>query len=101
MTGNRRLWQTYESLIRGEISRRAFLERAVALGMVLPLAQAILVSSAGAQGATPTSGATPASGTAAAPAEGTEGQTRGVGGELKLLQWQAPTTLSLHESATF
>ena len=101
MADNRRLQRTYESLLRGEISRRAFLERAIALGMALPLAQSILVSTAGAQSATPAAGATPFAGSASAPADGTEGQTRGAGGELKLLQWQAPTTLSLHESASF
>src|SRR4051812_39000285 len=95
------LWKTYEALLNGDISRRTFLERAVALGMALPLAQSILVSTASAQDATPSGVATPAAGSGAAPAEGTEGQTRGSGGELKLLQWQAPTTLSLHESATF
>src|SRR3954447_23366998 len=95
------LWKTYEELLKGDISRRAFLERAVALGMALPLAQSILVTTASAQDATPTGDATPAAGLAVAPSNGTEGQQRGSGGELKLLQWQAPTTLSLHESATF
>ena len=95
------LWKTYDALLKGDLSRRAFLERAVALGMALPLAQSILISTASAQDATPAGGATPVAGTGAAPSEGTEGQQRGSGGELKLLQWQAPTTLSLHESATF
>ena len=30
---------------------------------------------------------------------GTQGQTRGAGGELRLLQWQAPTSLSLHTAS--
>ncbi|MDP9354590.1 MAG: peptide ABC transporter substrate-binding protein, partial [Chloroflexota bacterium] len=35
---------------------------------------------------------------AGAPAAGMEGKTRGEGGELRLLQWQAPTTLNPHVS---
>ena len=49
-----------------------------------------------AQEATPGTGAPPA-----APTSGTEGQTRGAGGELKLLQWQAPTTLNMHLAGSF
>ena len=52
------LWKTYDALLKGDLSRRAFLERAVALGMALPLAQSILVSTASAQDATPAGGAT-------------------------------------------
>ncbi len=49
-----------------------------------------------AQDATPGTGVPPA-----APTSGTEGQTRGAGGELKLLQWQAPTTLNMHLAGSF
>ena len=35
-------------------------------------------------------------GGAAAPSAGTEGQTRGAGGELKILQWQGVTHFGLH-----
>jgi peptide/nickel transport system substrate-binding protein len=88
------LLRAYEDLKTGRLTRRAFLERAAALGAGLPLA--LFLSKAagrnvGAQEATPV----------APPAVGTEGQTRGAGGELKLLQWQAATTLSVHTSGSF
>jgi peptide/nickel transport system substrate-binding protein len=88
------LSQAYEDLKSGRLTRRAFLERAAALGAGLPLA--LFLSRAaernvGAQEATPV----------APPSVGTEGQTRGAGGELKLLQWQAATTLSVHTSGSF
>jgi peptide/nickel transport system substrate-binding protein len=89
----------FERLQRGQLSRRRFLERALALGMALPVAQAILISTASAQEASPE--ASPAATGGTRPDAGTDSQTRGEGGELKLLQWQAPTTLSLHESASF
>ena len=95
MANQGQLWKMYDALRKGEISRRAFLEGAVALGMALPLAQSILISTASAQDATPSGSATPCRGIRRRPSEGTEGQQRGTGGELKLLQWQAPTTLSL------
>jgi peptide/nickel transport system substrate-binding protein len=55
------------------------------------------VTSVAAQDASPA--ASPASGVSAAPAEGTEGQERGAGGELRLIQWQAPTIMSPHVSS--
>jgi peptide/nickel transport system substrate-binding protein len=91
--------ELYDQLQRGRVSRRGFLERALALGMALPVAQAILVSTASAQQASPE--ASPAASAGVRPNAGTDDQTRGAGGELKLLQWQAPTTLSLHESGSF
>ena len=86
----------YDALKQGRLSRRAFLERAAALGVAAPVSL-FLIQAAGvsAQEATPTAGI------GAAPAVGTEGQERGAGGELRLIQWQAPTTLSLHTSASF
>ncbi len=39
-----------------------------------------------------------AQGAAGPPAEGMDGRTRGEGGELKLIQWQAPSMLSPHVS---
>src|SRR5215213_6459355 len=86
-----RLWSAYQDLQAGRISRRDFLQRAAALGVATPVALGILRLTDVAQEATPASGAF-----TAAPTAGTEGQTRGAGGELKLLQWQAPTTLSPH-----
>jgi peptide/nickel transport system substrate-binding protein len=93
VTNSSPLSHAYEDLKAGRLTRRAFLERAAALGAGLPLA--LFLSQAGrsavAQEATPV----------AAPAVGTEGQTRGAGGELKILQWQAATTLSVHTSGSF
>ncbi|MBA2596035.1 MAG: hypothetical protein H0V00_05345 [Chloroflexia bacterium] len=91
------LWSVYQDLRAGRISRRAFVQRAAALGVATPVALGLLrLTDAAAQEATPASGATNA-----APSVGTEGQTRGAGGELKLLQWQAPTTLNMHLAGSF
>ncbi|HWK79314.1 MAG TPA: peptide ABC transporter substrate-binding protein [Thermomicrobiales bacterium] len=84
----------------GRVDRRTFLTRATALGMSPALALMVLHQPAIAQ--TPV--ASPAAGT---PQPGATpevvldpgvraGQQRGEGGELRILQWQAPTTLSSH-----
>ena len=85
-----RLWSLYQELKGGRISRRQFIEGATALGVGLPVLQFILASTP--VGAAP---ATQAS-TTPRPTFGTENQKRGAGGELKLLQWQAPTTINAH-----
>ena len=51
------------------------------------------------QGADGTPSASPVAGAAGRPQENTEGQTRGEGGELRLIQWQAPTLMSPHVSS--
>jgi peptide/nickel transport system substrate-binding protein len=90
-----RFWQIYQDLKSGRISRRDFMTRATALGVGLPITMFVLnstkISGTSAASLVQTAGATK-------PAEGTEGQTRGAGGELKILQWQAATHLSLHTS---
>ena len=92
-----RLWSAYQELRAGRISRRAFVRRAAALGIAAPVALGLLrLTDAAAQEATPASGAM-----LAPPASGTDGQTRGSGGELRLLQWQAPTTLNMHLAGSF
>ena len=97
MAENRRLWNAYQDLRAGRISRRDFLQRAAALGVATPVALGVLrLTDVAAQDATPGTGVPPA-----APTSGTEGQTRGAGGELKLLQWQAPTTLNMHLAGSF
>ncbi|MDQ3654172.1 MAG: ABC transporter substrate-binding protein, partial [Chloroflexota bacterium] len=110
----------YDQLRSGEISRRQFIERAAAAGLgaagAVFLANSAAIAAAGGskngfavyqgqdgtpaaspvaspEGGTPT--ATPA---AARPAFGTEGQTRGAGGELRIIQHQAPTTANAHVS---
>ena len=80
----------YNSLKSGEITRRSFIGRATALGM--SAAGALMVADAVAQG---TPEASPVAGEAAKlPDSGTEGQTRGEGGELRIIQWQAPSQLN-------
>jgi peptide/nickel transport system substrate-binding protein len=78
----------YEELKAGRISRRDFLHGAVKLGVGAPVALFVVNSlspdSANAQTA------------AERPSVGTEAQTRGAGGELKLQQWQGVTHFGLH-----
>src|SRR4051795_5739714 len=90
------LASAFADLTSGQISRRDFLARAAALGVATPVALGLLqLAPAAAQEATPTAGP------GKAPDSGTEGQTRGAGGKLKLLQWQAPTTLNAHLAGSF
>jgi peptide/nickel transport system substrate-binding protein len=79
----------YEELKAGRISRRDFLSRAAMLGVGAPVALFVVNS------VNPSGVAAQAAG---APSAGTEGQTRGAGGELKMLQWQAATHMGLHTS---
>src|SRR5690606_28838897 len=79
----------------GEISRRDFTQRAASLGLGAAMVSFLATSlapAAGAQDASPE--AIPAS--SGRPQTGTENQERGSGGELRLIQWQAPTSLSPH-----
>jgi len=86
----------FDGLKRGDISRRQFIQRATALGMGASVALFCAESVTFAQDASPAAGATPSAGTATRPEDGTEGQTRGAGGELRIIQWQAPSHLSSH-----
>ncbi|HWV36698.1 MAG TPA: ABC transporter substrate-binding protein [Thermomicrobiales bacterium] len=86
----------FDGLKRGDISRRQFIQRATALGMGASVALFCAESATFAQDASPAAGATPSPGTATRPEDGTEGQTRGAGGELRIIQWQAPSHLSSH-----
>ncbi|MBA2248371.1 MAG: peptide ABC transporter substrate-binding protein, partial [Chloroflexia bacterium] len=99
----------YTQLTDGSISRRQFIERASATGIgaatALFLANGAAIAAAGgskngfavyaAQDGTP---APAPSGVARRPDAGTEGQTRGAGGELRIIQHQAPTTANAHKS---
>lgn len=81
----------------GKIDRRRFAQRAAALGMapsvlLFALQQGGIAAAAPAAGSS--AGQVPA--TAGMPTAGTDGQERGAGGELRLLQWQAPTLLGMH-----
>lgn len=73
----------------GIIDRRSFIARATALGVSLQ-ASVFLANTVGAQDSTPVSTE------AVRPDAGTEGQERGAGDQLSIMQWQAPTSLSPH-----
>ena len=78
-----------DSLKRGEIDRRTFIAGVSALGASAS-ASVFLANTASGQEATPESDLS------IRPDFGTEGQERGGGGQLNLMQWQAPTSLSPH-----
>ena len=87
-------------LTEGSISRRQFLERATATGigagMALFLANSNAVIASG--GSKNGFAFYAQDGANAAPAVGMEGRTRGEGGELRIIQWQAATTANSHQS---
>ncbi|MGH2530660.1 MAG: peptide ABC transporter substrate-binding protein [Thermomicrobiales bacterium] len=85
-------WRLYEELKAGRLSRRAFIQRATALGVTLPVVLFVLQATKLGQGAAAQEAAS------GRPTTGTENQQRGAGGELKLLQWQAATHMSVHTS---
>src|SRR5215204_1403541 len=89
----------HKELRAGKITRREFTLRALALGVGMPIISFILrAESAGAQAGQQIGWGVAAQETAGPPAEGMDGRTRGEGGELKLIQWQAPSMLSPHVS---
>ena len=102
--------QLVESLKRGEIDRRTFLARASALGVGLSAAlfsaNAVTIAAAGSskngfalyQGQDGTPSASPVPGAPGPSAVGTESQTRGQDGELRIILWQAPTLASPHNA---
>ncbi|MEA2527439.1 MAG: peptide/nickel transport system substrate-binding protein [Thermomicrobiales bacterium] len=93
MVGVGQLRHAYDELVAGRISRRTFLERAAALGVAPSLALLLgRTGHASAQQGSPVAGID----FPGAPSVGTEGQTRGAGGELKLRLWQEPSTFSVH-----
>ena len=84
-----RLFESFEALRSGKISRRDFLSRALAMGvgapMALMLVNSVTIEAASAQEAA-----------AGRPTFGTDGQVRGAGGELKVRQWIAPENVFAH-----
>jgi len=101
-SGDGKLAQLYGLLKSGQLSRREFIERAVALGVALPVLT-FVVNSLDMKGASaaPSGSGKPAVARQQAAATrpmAPADQTRGAGGELKILQWQGVTTLSLHQS---
>lgn len=75
----------YQSLKAGTISRRAFIGAATALGMTASGAL-MVAESVAAQDAS--------EGVGGLPDSHTDGQTRGEGGRLSIIQWQAPSQLN-------
>ncbi len=96
-----------DQLKRGDLTRRQFIERAAATGIGAGLAT-FLANTAVAgpgpngfafyQGADGTPAASPVAGASGIPEAGMAGRSRGEGGELRILQWQAPTHLNSHRS---
>ncbi len=91
MVQNTSLTAAFDALRLGTMSRREFMVRAAAMGVVAPLAVA-LVNSGSNQGAAAQDAA------AERPDFGTQEQRRGEGGELKVRQWIAPSTAVAHLS---
>jgi peptide/nickel transport system substrate-binding protein len=89
----------HQALRNGEISRREFMLRALALGVALPVVSFILrAEDVRARGGRHIGWGVAAQDATGAPDAGMDGRTRGEGGELKIIQWQAPTMLSPHVS---
>src|SRR5918996_195894 len=89
----------HQALRAGEITRREFTLRALALGVGMPIISFILrAETASALPGRHIGWGVAAQGVAGPPAEGMDGRTRGEGGELRLIQWQAPSMLSPHVS---
>src|SRR5215216_88495 len=89
----------HTELRSGTITRREFTLRALALGVGMPIISFILrAETASALPGRHIGWGVAAQGVAGPPAEGMDGRTRGEGGELKIIQWQAPSLLSPHVS---
>lgn len=96
-------------LSSGHINRRTFLERSAALGVATTVslfcANSVLAGAGSRngfalyQGQDGTPAASPSAGESRRPDAGTEGQERGAGGDLNILQWQAPTHLMAHRAS--
>lgn len=91
--------QLVTQLRNGEISRRSFAKTATALGIAPALITAV-THSVGAQEATPEEADYFVSDGKPNDA-GMEGRTRGEGGELSIIQYQAPTILSPHTATGY
>jgi peptide/nickel transport system substrate-binding protein len=86
-----------QALRAGEISRREFTLRALALGAAMPVISfALRAETVRGMPGRHLGWGVAAQAATGAPAVGMDGRTRGEGGELKLIQWQAPSTLSPH-----
>ena len=89
----------HKELRTGKITRREFTLRALALGVGMPIISFILrAETVEAQRGPAHRLGRGCPGASGPPAEGMDGRTRGEGGELKMIQWQAPSMLSPHVS---
>ncbi|MCC7022159.1 MAG: peptide ABC transporter substrate-binding protein [Thermomicrobiales bacterium] len=89
----------HAALRAGTMSRREFTLRALALGASMSVISfALRAEMARAMPGTHVGWGIAAQGTTGAPDAGMDGRKRGEGGELKLIQWQAPSMLSPHVS---
>ena len=86
----------YDEFKAGGITRRVFIERALALGVGFGVATFVANAAFAAPGQRKNGMAFVAQEGVGAPAVGMEGKTRGQGGELRMLQWQASTLLNPH-----
>jgi peptide/nickel transport system substrate-binding protein len=86
----------HNQLKSGEITRRQFTTRAAALGLSASAIAMIANNTVSAQSATPEATPVPLAGFR--PDAGTEGQTRGAGGDLRILVPQAASALSVHNA---
>ena len=96
-----RVRDAYRQLTAGEIDRRQFMARAGALGLGAGAMSMIVQNAAMTQDASPV--ASPAAtlvvtGGYVRPDAGTDGQTRGKGGELRILVPQGASALSVHNA---
>ena len=90
----------HDQLKDGRIDRRQFTTRALALGVGLPIVSFVLRAqdAAAKPGGHLGFGVAAQEGAAGRPTVGMDGRTRGEGGELRIIQWQAPTMVSPHVS---
>lgn len=96
---SRGLRHAFDELVAGAIDRRQFMGRATALGLGASSVAAILQHPAVLAQATPeASPVAEAAGGFAIPDAGTEGQTRGEGGDLRILVPQGASQLSVHNA---
>ncbi len=92
MTASGPLASLVSRLRSGDLDRRQFMQASAALGVGAAAASA-LAGNAAAQDASPA-----AESAALVPAFGTDTQERGAGGELRIIQSQAPTVLAAHSA---
>lgn len=83
----------FDALVAGEIDRRQFIQRTTALGIGIGMA-GHLANAAAQEEAKGGGGLESGVPRAVAP----DDQTRGAGGELKIMQWQAPSHLFAHRA---